>query len=709
VTRVVRRHLAASEGTVQGPSQGPGTIPGSASAELQQQWKVVAGHAVKILVRQAGWVRVSQPELLSAGLDPFVDPSRLQLFTGGREVPMLVNWMPNGRFRPSDSIEFYGEGLDTLSTDARAYYLVVGTRPGAHIAVADGTGGWPVGPASFPYELERADRTLYVPALINGDEDNFFGAVITATPVPHTLAVTHLDAAEPATLSVRLQGASSGSHQVAVELNGTRVGTLAWDGLAKGELSIPLTPGMVVAGDNQVTLAAEGGTGDVSLVDALRLAYAHTWEAEGDALACTLDGFQQVTITGFASAGVRVFDVTDPLAPVQVTGQVGASGGGYATTFGAPAAGTRSLLVVGEGSVRPAAAVLATLPTAWHATLAGADLVIVAHRALASALEPLRARRTSQGLKVAVVDVENVYDEFSFGAKGPQAIRDFLAWAKANWLRSPRYLLLVGSASYDPRDYLGLASFDLVPTKLVGTAWMETASDGWFADLNGDGLEDVPVGRLPVATLAQASALVTKLVAYDRTSAPKKVLLLADANDAENNFEAATSSMHTALPPSVSVTDLRRGSLGDPATHTELLAQINLGQTLANYLGHGTVDAWHAGILTAADAAALTNTRLPLVLSMTCLTGYFQDPNQRSLAQALLAAPGGAVAVWASSGLTKLSAQTPADEALLRQLFPASGLPKTLGDATRAAKAAASSTDVRTTWTLFGDPSARLK
>jgi hypothetical protein len=92
---------------------------------------------------------------------------------------------------------------------------------------------------------------------------------------------------------------------------------------------------------------------------------------------------------------------------------------------------------------------------------------------------------------------------------------------------------------------------------------------------------------------------------------------------------------------------------------------------------------------------------------MTCLNGFFQDPQAESMAEALLVAPGGAVAVWASSGLTESEAQLPIDEALVRLLY--SGTSITLGDATRAAKAAASDMDVRRTWILFGDPTTRLK
>jgi hypothetical protein len=65
--------------------------------------------------------------------------------------------------------------------------------------------------------------------------------------------------------------------------------------------------------------------------------------------------------------------------------------------------------------------------------------------------------------------------------------------------------------------------------------------------------------------------------------------------------------------------------------------------------------------------------------------------------------------VWASSGLTESEAQLPIDEALVRLLFPASGQGPTLGDAMRAAKAAASDMAVRRTWILFGDPTTRLR
>jgi len=114
-------------------------------------------------------------------------------------------------------------------------------------------------------------------------------------------------------------------------------------------------------------------------------------------------------------------------------------------------------------------------------------------------------------------------------------------------------------------------------------------------------------------------------------------------------------------------------------------------------------------LLTNADAAALTNSpRLPFVISMTCLNGFLHDPYTDSLAEALLKAErGGAIAVWASSGLTEPFGQAAMDKELIRLLF--GGQSPTIGEATARAKTAVSDQDIRRTWILFGDPAMRLK
>jgi hypothetical protein len=126
-------------------------------------------------------------------------------------------------------------------------------------------------------------------------------------------------------------------------------------------------------------------------------------------------------------------------------------------------------------------------------------------------------------------------------------------------------------------------------------------------------------------------------------------------------------------------------------------------------MGHGSAEIWRGSVFTADDAEGLTNgNRLPFFINMTCLNGFFQDVFADTLAESLLkAVQGGAVAVWASSGLTMPDHQTGLNKELYRLLFNGERL--TIGEAVMRAKRSADDRDVRRTWILFGDPSMRLR
>ena len=80
-----------------------------------------------------------------------------------------------------------------------------------------------------------------------------------------------------------------------------------------------------------------------------------------------------------------------------------------------------------------------------------------------------------------------------------------------------------------------------------------------------------------------------------------------------------------------------------------------------------------------------------------------------SLAESLMNAEnGGAVAVWASSGITSPSDQGVMSIEMLRGLFDTKNS-RTLGEMAQQAKTAALNRDVRLTWILLGDPAMRIK
>jgi CSLREA domain-containing protein len=689
--------------------------PGPGS--LQSQWEIAAQPGVKLLINHPGWYRVSQPQLVASGLDPARDPRFLRLFTNGHEVALLINGGLKGRLEPADSIEFFATGLDTNETAAHAYYLINGAQPGRRVQTLASNPDKP-GPAqSFAYTAELKPRFLYFPSLKNGDADNWFGPIVSPTPYTLTIKVAHPDlgSAEPAALDLVLQGLTTSlSHRVQVSLNGTLLGTTLFDAQAHPTTSFALPMTLLRDGDNQITLQALNGQSDFSLVDALRLTYAHRFVADDNRLMLTADGGASLLLGGFAQAAVRLVDLTDADDPLEIQGQVEAdadSGGGYRLRLSLPGAGPRQLYAFSERAVESPLRVTAQRPSTWNRADNGADLLIVTHARFLSSLEPLKQLRRSQGYSVAVVDVEDLYDEFSYGAHAAAALRDFLSRAHRLWKKAPPWVLLVGDASSDPRDYLGLGENDLVPTGRITTLQMETASDEWLGDADGDGLAEVAIGRLPVRTAAEAARLVEKLMSYE-TQRHEGALLVADRPDGYD-FEAATAQVRGLLPAGMAVTEVYRSRMDDQAAHEAVMRGLNRSPLLVNYAGHGSMSVWRGSLLVSGDAASLTNRgSLTVVLAMTCLNGLMNDPRAVSLGEALLLAEGGAVAVWGSSAQAAGGGQAAMNQEVVRQLMGAAGAKvgaMTLGEATKRARQVVSDGDVRRSWILLGDPTLRVK
>jgi hypothetical protein len=476
--------------------------------------------------------------------------------------------------------------------------------------------------------------------------------------------------------------------------------------------------GWLIDGDNAIKISPAPGTSDTSLVDYVRVTYPHSFRAENDSLQFSLKSTQSARVDGFTSADIRVVDVTDPNSVQLMRPIVDGSGSTFAATVPGGGRGkARRLVELPSARISQPAWLTLNQPSALNSSANTTDLVIIAYKDFIPSLSPLVAQRQAQGYAVKVVDIDDVYDEFSFGEHTPQAIRDFMSLAKNTWTRAPSYLLLVGDASYDPRNHMGAGNFDFVPTKLVDTGTpgadtaLEAQSDDWLTDFDGNGIADIAVGRLPVRTVAEANLVVSKIVNYSPASTGNKALLVADTQGSYYfNFEAANDQVATTLPAAMTVQKVyRRLQPSDANARANIIANLNSGQSVTVYSGHGNVDIWGGSIFTAADAAALTNgNRLSFIVVMDCLNGYFADPTLKSVAESFLSAPnGGAVASFASSGLTIPDGQHQMGLRMFQLLY--TGSPIAIGDASRQAKSATTDMDVRRTWILFGDPTLKIR
>jgi hypothetical protein len=441
--------------------------------------------------------------------------------------------------------------------------------------------------------------------------------------------------------------------------------------------------------------------------------------ADSDELKFAGRAGDEVMVGDFSSAPA-VIDITDPNRPVQLTPQVITMNGKYAiavqvpfTTTNPAAPARHTLLAVADDRISSAAGVWANHPSHWHSAQAGADIAMVTYAPFAGALAPLVKAHEAQGKSSAVVPVNDLYDEFNFGERTPVAIKQFLKTANQTWKKPPTYLLLNGRASLDPRNYLGFGTLDLVPTRIVPSTSLMTASDDWFSDFTNSGVPTIATGRLPASTLDEDNTVVGKIATYEGSSTngswTANALMVADKSDTEN-FTQDSQTVQAYLPSTIQVTDVFTDTVGTTQARADILSAINSGQVLVNYLGHGSEEQWSGSdIFDTTSVSSLTNgSQLPVFLIMDCLNGFFQDVYAQPLGVTLILAPnGGAVAVLASSGLNQPLPQTNLDSLVVQNALSAKG--STLGDAIVKAKSIISDPDVRRTFILFGDPAMQVK
>jgi hypothetical protein len=346
----------------------------------------------------------------------------------------------------------------------------------------------------------------------------------------------------------------------------------------------------------------------------------------------------------------------------------------------------------------------------------GAEYVAIGPDELMAPLRPLISLRESQGLKTAVVPVQAIYDQFGGGYPEPDAIQAFMRYAAQHWKPSPRFLLLVGDASYDPRGYIAPAQANQLPTFLVQTVYGgETASDVGFVQLNDDPWPDIAIGRVPARTPDQVESFVAKTIAYEggAPANPAKLSVVAIADGQEPSFRADAQNFLDLFSENYS-RELYAPEAGVVNANQKVEGYLEGDELLIAYFGHGSVDMWGKDqLLTVQDVTQLkTAARLPIIINMTCLTGFFTHPKIESLAEAFLwKKEAGGVAILAPSSLTLPGDQSYLSRALVEALL---AHPKaSLGEIHLIARrnipvGDRGALDVMETYMLFGDPALRV-
>ena len=340
------------------------------------------------------------------------------------------------------------------------------------------------------------------------------------------------------------------------------------------------------------------------------------------------------------------------------------------------------------------------------------DYVIISPAALAADTLPLARQHRREKLRVATVDVNAIYDSYSGGVTDPAAIQKFIADAKAK--RGLKYVLLVGADSIDPRGYVTKNAPSLIPAyHAPDSQGTRAPSDSPYADVDGDGLPDMALGRLPVRNSAELQALVAKTLTFTRdNSATLTATFVTDPKS--NVFETMAHMDGAKLPKSATATYIS-WKVGAPDTAlAALVAAWKGGSRFISYTGHSNSDQWaDDNVLDSAALPQLKPSTPALLTIWGCWTANYDRPNRTSLGQALLALEaGGAAAVVASTTEVDAQQYAPTSSAFVAALY-ANGKSQRIGDALVQAKRtvlAAHPTwqDIRAGITLLGDPAARL-
>ena len=719
--------------------------------------------AFKILVEADGVYRVTYDDLAASGLElPSLPSDALDLHVGGEAVPIFVQDQGDGTFGPGDHFEFIGHRLSGEHSWvhdyawSNVYRLQIG-QVGSRM-----TAGQPA-PVTEQAARARARRHLEEDKLlirlpgIQGAEDDpwYWAKMVHNKPAPTRIALDleGLDENGQVDLAVTVRGWSRphnkaapeiADHALAIKLANLEtgrervLGVESWNGTSQHRIELPGLAAKDFGAKAELRLmvpmrkeAKEGrALIDVLLLNSVELVYDHgprvppsgarlEWAGPAPARLDSADGIE--TLIAYGEGGSR-----SPGSSPHLDGE-------------------DSAWFVAPEYLRRPVAVIADTPSDLRQTNRQADYLMIAPRVFHHAVEPLANLHRGRGLQVALVDVENIYDEFNHGIAHPEAIRNFVAWTSEHWQApAPRFVLLVGDASWDVKNaeavdahyadwtyrrgesrdfaknestpYEGATgrSRHFIPTWQTSTGQGHAASDNFFVDIAGDGAPELAIGRLPVASVEELEPIVRKIVRYVQEPAPgdwrRDVLFVTNEQTRYQNHSDRLAT-HLADGGFTPQKIYPASSEKSNEAHTEALVEaLGDGQLVVHFIGHGGRYIWRTGppdleknhdLFTLDDLDRLPpSERLPVIVSLTCYSAPFDHPTADSIGEKFLRLEDrGAIGVIAASW--RNSPNYSWGQIILDHLTSPGA---TVGEALMAAKQEIRGHMFRETYLLLGDP-----
>lgn len=688
----------------------------------------------RIKVRETGMYRLPFAELELAGVPiETINLDTIQMFHLGTEVAIKA--------LPGDSIIFYGEAIESKYTRDNVYWLTYGTNLGLRMDSIEGTPTGADVPVAFP-KVEHLEEDHLYRSQVPGDDDldrYLWSYVIrsnaTVTPFNYNIDL-HDRFAGNLTLKIQLIGylqefSVNPDHRAGILINGTQVSEASWDGLSNILVEVDVPGELLVTGVNalEVTALPTGYAQDLFFIDWLEVGYEKTFASESGQLqfSYTVPGEPKFVVTGFANDIIDIFDISDEVLPQWVDNAlIVVDEGSYLAEFSDNISIPKRYFAVDESGYLTVNAIEADNPSNLASETNGADYLMISHTDFLAAASPLQTQKTAQGLNTVLIDVQDIYDEFGYGITDVYAIRDFVAYAYEH--SGSAYVLLIGDGHFDPRNNEGYGRTSYVPPFLakIDPKIGETAADNRYVSIAGeDSLPDLMLGRLSVNTAAEAQDIISKIIDYE-TNPPdgnwkQQILAITDRPDPGAHYPLISESLLQGYFPSEPFQAEKvywQWNYTDPAeARAAIQTAFNGGIFLVNYLGHAYYSAWaDVGLLTTSDIGNLQpQDRLPVILPMTCLDGYFIAPylysaGWESMGEVITRTDGkGAVASWSPTGWGSVYGHDFLDRGFFKAVYQ-DGVNR-ISQATNSGLlnlwATGDNLDLLDTYLLFGDPAMR--
>jgi hypothetical protein len=673
--------------------------------------------AYRVTLLEDGLYSMSYEYLQDQGVDvSALDPKTVKMYNRGQQIPIYVHGARDGRFGPGDYILFWGQvhhgkhHYYSPYTETNVYWLTSGGSIGMRMVEHDGslTVQDPDGliiPSSYKTTFRREEEQEFrrLDQVTDETADRWLWQELgSGDSLEYRFFIKALDTESDCRIQVALRGISypptppgGYNHWTVITLNGIPLEDVGWrhqeEHIYDGTSGVPNT--WLWEGENVLKIkCARFDIPQYPDLDEVQKIFTNWFQidfwrgfaAENNYLQFSSPegaqpGLYEFHLTNFSSSDIELFNLAGKKI---VNYAISPDSIGYKIKFQDRIVGPTRYVALSKTHLKEPTGVYPNQASNLHDSSNGADYIIIVHSDFYESVLPLATHRQSQGLRVKVVRVQDVYDEFNDGILSPEAIRDFLQYAFYHWQTpAPTYVLLVGDTShgYDKaithQTYWRERCF--VPTMMAWTAaWGVSAADNRLVCLAGDDLlPDMAVGRFPVRTADETDVLVDKIIQYETNPEigpwRRKIALLAGAGATFQQFCTVIDS--SSIPPCyeapriyVDTSSVHFGGTAD------LIQQWNEGLVLANFSGHGGGSVWFDANFFLLDHVPLLNNerRLPVVFSLTCFCGFFDNPWNSSLGEEILRAQGkGAVAHFGSSGVAWAYEDNKLGENLFRAMF----------------------------------------